>query len=263
MCLAVLALNAHPDWPLIIIANRDEYHARPTEPAKIWDKPQILAGRDLRAGGTWLGVSLSGKIGLLTNYREPGSHNPSAPSRGGIVEQYLASDISAEQYIKVNSQESSLFNGYNLLLADQSQTVYFSNRFPSLNQNLSSGIYGLSNATLDVDWPKVIRTREAVSARLSVFGPLNTESLFEIFRDCTPASDECLPDTGLTLARERKLSSPFILDELYGTRCSTVLMKNTLGQIYFEEHSFDPKGEIIQVSRWCVDPKQKVITAIT
>ena len=129
MCLAVIALNAHADWPLIIIANRDEYHERPTATANIWQtSPGVLAGRDLRAGGTWLGVSASGKIGLLTNYREPGKQDPDAPSRGELVGQYLAQSSSADTYLQSVQQQSELFNGFNLLLADASGVLYFSNR---------------------------------------------------------------------------------------------------------------------------------------
>jgi uncharacterized protein with NRDE domain len=263
MCLAVIALNAHADWPLLIIANRDEYHERPTATAEIWQVlPGVLAGRDLRAGGTWLGVSATGKIGLLTNYREPGTHNPAAPSRGELVGQYLAQSSSADAYIQSVQQQSESFNGFNLLLADTSGVLYFSNRTTTPKIQVSSGVTGLSNATLGVAWPKVVRTQNAVRAILASTQQPDVDALFSIFRDSKPANAMELPQTGLSAERELKLSSPFIQDDLYGTRCSTLIMKDHAGRIYFEERSFNPQADMTHCCKWRVDSVRQTITAL-
>ena len=263
MCLAVIALNAHALWPLVIIANRDEYHERPTATADIWQaSPGVLAGRDLRAGGTWLGVSASGKIGLLTNYREPGKQNPASPSRGGLVGQYLAQSISADTYLRSVQQQSESFNGFNLLLADTSDVLYFSNRTATPRIPVSSGVTGLSNATLGVSWPKVLRTENAVRALLDSTQHPDSDALFSIFRDSRPAIASELPETGLTAVRELKLSSPFIQDEHYGTRCSTLIMKDHAGRIYFEERTFNPHAEMMHRCKWRVDSVKQTITLL-
>jgi uncharacterized protein with NRDE domain len=263
MCLAVIALNAHTQWPLVIIANRDEYHERPSAAADIWQaSPGVLAGRDLRAGGTWLGVCATGKIGLLTNYREPGKQNPAAPSRGELVGRYLVQRGSADAYIQSVQQQSESFNGFNLLLADTSGVLYFSNRTTTPKQQVSSGVTGLSNATLGVAWPKVLRTQNAVRALLDSTKQPDSDALFSIFRDTTPANPMELPETGLTAERELKLSSPFIQDPLYGTRCSTLIMKDQTGRIYFEERSFNPQADMTHRCKWLVDSVKQTITAL-
>lgn len=263
MCLAVIALNAHVQWPLIVIANRDEYHERPTAAADIWQtQPEVLAGRDLRAGGTWLGVSVDGKIGLLTNYREPGKQNASAPSRGELVGRYLAQPVNAEQYIDSVQSHAQSFNGFNLLLADSGGVMYFSNRTTATHTQVTNGVTGLSNATLGVPWPKVQRTQQAVRDLLATTLNPDAEALFSVFRDTRPALLAELPQTGLPLARELQLSSPFILDDTYGTRCSTLIMKDSAGNIYFEERSFDPMGVITQQSKWHVDSVKRTISPL-
>ena len=263
MCLAVIALNAHADWPLLIIANRDEYHERPTATADTWQAcPGVLAGRDLRAGGTWLGVSASGKIGLLTNYREPGKQNPAAPSRGELVGHYLAQNGSADTYIQSIQHQSASFNGFNLLLADASGVLYFSNRTPTPTIQVSIGVTGLSNATLGVPWPKVLRTHNAVRALLSASTQPDPDAMFSIFRDTRPARADELPQTGLPAERELLLSSPFIQDEIYGTRCSTLIMKDHAGRIYFEERSFNPQADITHRCKWRVDSVQQTIQSL-
>ena len=263
MCLAVLACNAHPRFAMIVVANRDEYHARPTVQAQIWqDQPQVLAGRDLRAGGTWLGLSATGKIGLLTNYREPGNQNLAAPSRGALVSDYLTQDTDAQQYVQVITTQAQQFNGFNLLLADTNKAHYVSNRIENLNSKISDGVHGLSNSTLDVAWPKVTRTQVAVRQFLSDHQKPDAHGLFEIFRDATPAKLSELPDTGLTPERELQLSSPFILDEVYGTRCSTVILIDHFGIAYFEERTFNNKGALTHVVKWQLDTEKQVFTSL-
>ena len=262
MCLAVIARHAHPRFSLIIVANRDEYHERPTEPAQIWSgHPQILAGRDLRAGGTWLGVSATGKIGLLTNYREPGYQNLSAPTRGALVSQYLQDSTSASQYAQTVDAKGQQFNGFNLLLADSNSVHYVSNRGQRKESLVEDGVHGLSNATLDIAWPKVRRTKTAVSELLSKGNALEIDGLFEIFRDAHPAHPNEIPQTGLTPERELLLSSPFILDNTYGTRCSTVILVDVANQIYFEERSFDCNGQITHRVQYQLDRLTQTFTS--
>lgn len=267
MCLAVIARQVHPEFSLMIVANRDEYHDRPAEPAGIWsDYPQVLAGRDLRAGGTWLGLSASGKIGLLTNFREPGNQNPAAPSRGALVSHYLQDATSALQYAHTIDAQGRQFNGFNLLLADSNSLHYVSNRARYPDSVVAEGVHGLSNATLDIAWPKVTRTTDAVTKLLSknlapeIDGLAN--GLFDIFRDAQPAHPSELPCTGLSPERELQLSSPFILDRTYGTRCSTVILADHANQMYFEERSFDFYGEITHRVRFQLDRSTQTFTAL-
>ncbi len=264
MCLAVIARRAHDRFGLIIVANRDEYHARPTQAAQLWhDHPQVLAGRDLRAGGTWLGLSASGKIGLLTNYREPGNQNPAAPSRGALVSDFLTHPQDARQYAPAIHSVANRFNGFNLLLADASSAHYVSNRAKQFETCLADGVHGLSNATLDIAWPKVTRTQAAVTQLLSDGMAPDAEGLFEIFRDTRLAQRTELPDTGLPPARELQLSSPFILDNQYGTRCTTVVMVDHCGKTYFEERTFNTRGEVINQVKWQLDTFKQVFSPLT
>jgi len=263
MCLAVIALNAHAQFPLIIIANRDEYHERPTAAAQVWATHQnVLAGRDLRAGGTWLGLSANGKIGLLTNYREPGNQNPAAPSRGALVSNFISQSLDAKRYAQSVYPGAQLFNGFNLLLADASGVLYLSNRAPQIQANLTNGVHGLSNATLNIPWPKVDRTQTAVRELLTEKLPPTPDALFEIFRDAKPANIDALPQTGLTAERELKLSSPFILDDVYGTRCSTLIMADRSGMIYFEERTFNPQASMTAQCKWNLDTRTQRFTLL-
>jgi hypothetical protein len=263
MCLAILACNAHTRFALIVVANRDEYHARPTAPAQIWqDHPQVLAGRDLRAGGTWLGLSATGKIGLLTNYREPGHQLPVAPSRGALVSDYLTQDLDAQLYAQMINTHAQPLNGFNLLLADAHSAHYVSNRGNEQDRKIRDGVHGLSNASLNTAWPKVTRTKVAVKQYLSAHAEPEASRLFEIFRDTTPAKRSELPLTGLAPERELQLSSPFILDEVYGTRCSTVILIDRAGIAYFEERTFNNKGDIILSVKWQIDTVKQTFTTL-
>ena len=271
MCLAVVAIHALPDWPLIIAANRDEFHVRPASVSQPWqDAPEILAGRDLKAGGTWLGVSRQGRIALLTNYREPGRNDPDAPSRGRLVEDYLRGPLSASHYASSLQASGQTYNGFNLLLADEDGMWYWSNRAPATR--LTAGVVGLSNATLGTPWPKLTRTSRAVSRHLeaiqgsgktSARGAPDTETLFNIFRDPVAPADHELPDTGVGLERERMLASPFIISESYGTRCTTLVLKRADGQIFFHERRYDPSGQASGQSDWLVDTNQTANAAST
>ena len=264
MCLAIIATQTKRDWPLIIVANRDEQHSRPTLPANPWmDAPSILGGRDLSAGGTWLGLRANGKLALLTNYREPGRNNPAAPSRGQLTDKFLRSDTPAKEYIKDLREYEAHYNGFNILVGDQTGLWYFSNRGGVPARKIEAGVVGLSNASLDTPWPKLQRTRNAVAAHLSHDNSLNPKAdiLFEIMADTRPASQEELPDTGVGLEREKLLSSPFIKNERYGTRCTTLLMLRSDGMIKFHEKRFDAQGQQTGESLWTVDTKRERILA--
>ena len=278
MCLAIFAVESLRDWPLIIVANRDEFHERPTASLDVWsDNTSIIAGRDLRASGTWLGAHQNGRIALLTNYREPGNHNPDAPSRGQLVERFISGSQTADQFLDAVNTENQSFNGFNLLLYDGKHAWFMSNRMVNqlsgelnthtenrLNAHqalvpLKKGIYGLSNASLNTPWPKVELTKNQVIQHLERQQEPSMDALFEIFRNQTPASDAELPNTGLPLDRERLLSRAFIIAPLYGTRSTSVILKHRSGIIHFAERSFNQEGYQVGQKIWTIDPNSHSI----
>lgn len=251
MCIAYLAIGTHPDWPLFIAANRDEFHARSSTSAAPWpEHPDVLAGIDNVAGGTWLGITRQGKFGLLTNFRDM-SYEPGAASRGALVADYLTGQTPAAEYAKKVASAGSRFNGYNLIVGNLDEAFYISNRRDAHEAlPLEAGRYVLSNHLLNTAWPKTQRLKE----RLDDF-PLErlAESLspvFGILKDQTVADDELLPSTGLSLERERLLSSPFIISPDYGTRCSTVIAVNRDGRGFFSEITYDRQGIAVERHDW-------------
>jgi uncharacterized protein with NRDE domain len=243
MCLAIVAVASHPDWPLVIAANRDEFHARPSRAAEPWpEAPHIIAGRDLQGGGSWLGVTAQGRVALLTNVREPGRQLPQAPSRGRLVEAYLRQDQSAADYAHAVQRDAMAYNGFNLLVGDRRGMWYCSNRAEPSVRELAPGIIGLSNAALDTPWPKLTRTRRAVADQLAATKSLAPDSLFAILADRSRPQDSDLPDTGVGLEAERLLSSAFIAHATYGTRCSTLVLLRSDGQLTVLERSYHPEG---------------------
>jgi uncharacterized protein with NRDE domain len=264
MCLAIIAFNCLSDWPLIVIANRDELHSRPTLPAEPWsDASHILGGRDLQAGGTWLGMTTSGKLALLTNYREPGGHDPLAPSRGLLTDQYLRGESLAKGFSQEVQDQCHRYNGFNLLLGDGSDLWYCTNRSDEPIQRVKSGIMGLSNASLNTPWPKLTRTRNAVSALLSQHMssvPPDPASFFDIMQDTHSASLSELPQTGVGPEREKLLGSPFIKNERYGTRCITLIMQRADGLVRFQEKRFDARAHVSGESFWTIDTKKNLIS---
>jgi uncharacterized protein with NRDE domain len=244
MCLILLALGSHPDYPLVVAANRDEFYDRP---ATFWsDSPDVLAGRDLKAGGTWLGIDRAGRFGAVTNYRQ-GERELVAPrSRGHLVSDYLATAIDAETHLQRVEREAELYNGFNLILGDARELFYYSNREGS-RRRLGPGVYGLSNHLLDTPWPKVTSGKNALSALLGS-GPELIPDLLALLSDRSQASDDSLPETGVSLAWERLLSAAFIMSPSYGTRSSTVLLVGRDGAVVMVERSFAgggaPTGEV-------------------
>ena len=238
MCLIVFAFQQHPDYPLIVAANRDEYYQRPTATAHFWaDQPQIFAGRDLEAKGTWLGVNRHGSFAALTNYREGSSNTPMPSSRGQLCHDYLASHQLPNQSPKELQQH---YAGFNLITGDIQQLRYLSNRNDQ-PQALKPGIYGLSNGLLNSAWPKVTQSKQALQQLLAM---PSCENLIQLMQDRTPAPDNQLPKTGIDIQWERLLSSRFIQTEHYGTRCSTALLFSSNGKIEFVEQSYTSTGVV-------------------
>lgn len=239
MCLILFAWKTDPDYPLVLAANRDEFHHRPAQPLHWWqDKPNVLAGRDLQAGGTWLGANRSGRVAAVTNYREEQPRRQGRQSRGEIVTAFLMDDDSP--YTFSRSIDSDSYAGFSLLTADNEELCYVSNRGDAATL-LSPGIYGLSNASLDTPWPKLRRTRDAFWKIIEA-GDANETSLMRLMEDRQMAPvDEV--ETGLlpfTLARA--ITAPFIVTPEYGTRCTTILLRDRSGQINISERRFDSAG---------------------
>lgn len=240
MCLILFAWDAHPRWKLVVGANRDEFYARPTAPAAFWDDaPDVLAGRDLREGGTWLGVTRSGRFAAVTNFREPEKYRVGAPSRGHLVSNFLLSRARPAGFAGGLVRVARDFNGFNLLMADRGQLVWFSNRADDAYE-LDPGVYGLSNRLLDTPWPKVVRGKEDL--RRALEGPEEELEghLFASLALRDPAPDDALPSTGVGLERERALSASFIVTAEYGTRASTVLLVGRDGEVTFTERTTAP-----------------------
>ncbi|HVN34831.1 MAG TPA: NRDE family protein [Casimicrobiaceae bacterium] len=239
MCLALFALAAHPRYALVVAANRDEYHARPAARAAWWDDGW-LAGRDLKAGGTWFGVARTARWAFVTNVREPSRHDPGAPSRGSLVPTVLAHAEPPTKSLERIVAGAVAQNGFNLVAGLGAQAAWASNRAVAA-QALPPGIHGVSNAALDTPWPKVTRTKALVAAWCAA-AETDIAPLFAMLADRRVASDAELPSTGVTLERERLLSAPFIVSPAYGTRCSTVLTVDRDGAVRFVERSFDSAG---------------------
>ena len=242
MCLILLAWNSHPDYPLVVAANRDEFFERPTLPAQFWaDQPDILAGRDLNAGGTWMGITRSGRFAAVTNYRDPGRQSAEAPSRGHLVSDFLAGAMSAPDYLAALQRKAAAYNGFNLICGTMALGLWhFSNRGGPA-QALAPGIYGLSNHLLDTPWPKVARGKSDLARALAL---LPAESaLFELLRDERIHADDRLPRTGVSLDWERILSAAFVRTQNYGTRSSTIVLFEEAGSIVFDEQSYLPGAE--------------------
>lgn len=240
MCLVVAAWRVHPRYPLILAGNRDEFHARPAAPADWWPgSPDVLAGRDLEAGGTWLGVTRAGRYAVVTNYRE-GSPRGGDLSRGLLPTAWLGGNEPAGDFAQRLRREEHRYAGFNLLFGDAETLRYHSNR-QAASRALEPGIHGVSNALLDTPWPKLVLTRRRLAAAIDT-ERVEAEALLEILADTEPAGADGEADPSLDPAVRRVLSAPFILTPTYGTRCSTVLLLRADRHMAFVERRFDAAG---------------------
>lgn len=237
MCLIVFSYKQHPKYDLIFAANRDEHYERPTRAAQFWDDhPQILAGKDLQAGGTWMGINKEGAFAALTNFRNPAIKKPNPPSRGHLVLDYLKNDGKPKNYLQAVDEKADRYMGFNLLAGTLDQLSYYSNQRNEIRR-LDSGLYGLSNHLLDTPWPKV-ETAKAGLRKIVQEESITEETLFDLLANDQEAADDELPSTGVPPEIEKKVSPIFIKSDGYGTRCSTVLLIDQNKNVTFIERRF-------------------------
>lgn len=259
MCLIAFNWQPQAPLPLIIAANRDEFYARPTLALHRWANQPIVAGQDLQANGTWLGVSLRGRVAALTNYRDAAQFNPGAPSRGDLTTAFLNGDTSCAQYLQALTARAHLYNPFNLLVFDGQSLMGFESRHRRAFL-LQEGVGVVSNADFNVPWPKAARLRDGFAHTLrqnalnadSAAGEPDLNALFTLLSDRSTAPDSALPHTGIALERERALSATFIHSPDYGTRASSVLLVSP-HQADFVERSFNVDGftgEVRQHIEW-------------
>lgn len=252
MCLLAFAINEHPDYPFVFVGNRDEFHDRETAGAHWWkDAPHVFGGRDLEAGGAWLGVGREGRFAVLTNFRDPDQHKPGAPSRGELAREFLAEQMDDREMGDWLLEEGRNYAGFNILygkLGPEPDIAWYSNvgGLPA-PQRVQPGIHGLSNHLLDTPWPKVERTTAALQ-RILAAGNVSHDQLQSILADRRPATDERLPETGIPLEWERLLSAPMIVSARYGTRASTSVLLDRDGNLSFRETSLDRDGKPVDVA---------------
>lgn len=242
MCLVLIAYKTHPDYPLIMAANRDEFYQRPARSACFWDDhPHILGGRDLKLGGTWLAVDRRGRVAAVTNYREPSEPQENLRSRGFLVTDYLFGEAAPYDYLSNLSEHVSEYDGFNLFAGDAA-SLYFYSSYLKQPLQMQPGIHGISNGDLDYPWPKVNRGKSALAELVDNGDTLEAEALFNILLDREVPDDKQLPDTGVGLKLERMLAPIFVTGGDYGTRSSTVLLVDADSTVYFSERTFDADG---------------------
>lgn len=240
MCLLVIAHGISAEYPLVLAGNRDEFHGRPSQEARWWpDKRDVLGGRDDQAGGTWLAVHRDGRFATVTNFRDAVPPSSRLRSRGHLITEYLDGVLSPEAYLA--SIDGERYAGFNLLVGDKDQLVYLSNRGAGLVV-LPPGLYGVANATLDTPWSKVERSKTAL-AELLESGRANETNILKMLRDRDKASVHKIDADGLPFARAHAFSAPFIVQPDYGTRCSTVLLRDVHDRVRFTEVRYGVDGE--------------------
>ena len=255
MCLITFNWQPQSPQPLVMAANRDEFHRRPTRAAQCWsDQPNLLAGQDLEAGGTWMGVTREGRFAALTNVRKLPASYKGTVSRGKLVSDYLTSGMSPEAYLAQIAQHPLQYDGFNLVVGNRTECWYFTNhQDPELGaqvpRRLAPGLYGLSNHVLNTPWPKVEYAKCALAdwlvAETTQASELAAQALSQLLRRRETFADEQLPDTGVGLTWERMLSAPFIISPDYGTRAGTGVVL-TADALYWAETSYDPQGDVAQ-----------------
>ena len=248
MCLVIFAHKVHPDYPLIVAANRDEFHARATQASHFWPShPELLAGRDGVQGGTWMGVTRSSRFAAITNYRNPARAEPAPRSRGALPLDFLIGQDTPGDYLAALGESANTYAGFNLLAGDGDDLWYFSNRDSNPPLSLQPGIYGLSNAFLDTPWPKSELGKRGLSALLHLDGSpaaLAHNALAGIVADRRTADRARLLELGLDSEMAYRLSPQFIVGPDYGTRSCTTLWISRTGDIHWREQSFDPGGRL-------------------
>jgi uncharacterized protein with NRDE domain len=248
VCLIVLAWRARADLPLAVAANRDEWRDRAAAAAHWWpDSPFLLAGRDLKARGTWMGLTLSGRFAAVTNFRDPADKRSTALSRGTLVTEFLLGSEAAPDFLGRLRARVREYNGFNLVLGDPHGLYYFGSREGAVRE-IEPGVHGLSNHVLDEPWPKVTRGRHAMTTALGATDP--SSGLFEMLSDTRGVPDEELPETGVGLDWERRLASPLITGPDYGTRASTVVLLSGDGKATFEERTRGADGSVTQTAAY-------------
>ncbi len=248
MCLLAIAIEQHPDYPVIIAANRDEFYSRPTAPLDYWeDQPNILAGRDLQGMGTWLGVAKTGRIGAITNYRDPKSLNRQSkgPSRGTLIREFLEGADPPETYIDRIRSHKNIYNGFNLIVGELDELWWYSNVTDD-SRKLSPGIHGISNHLLNTPWPKVEKIKTALNLILKENSYIEPDRIFEKLADRKRPPDHDLPDTGVGLEWERILSPIFITSDIYGTRASSIIFIDRSWHVTFYERTFSLEDNSIR-----------------
>ncbi len=250
MCLLIFAHQTYPGYPLVLAANRDEFHARETASSSFWaEHPQLLAGRDLKAGGTWMGMTRTGRFAAITNYRDPSASFDAPRSRGELPLNFLIGDWNPQAYLHKVAARAQEYAGFNLLLGDADNLWYYSNRphepggMPPAARKLPPGIYGLSNASLDTPWPKVELGKQQLAQILNK-RPLNHDDLLSVVHSRKQASVEALNLQGMETEMEQLLSAQFILAGEYGTRSSTTMWIEDHGNVSWRELGFDQQGEL-------------------
>jgi uncharacterized protein with NRDE domain len=244
VCLIALAWRAIPGVRLLVAANRDEYHARPTAPAAFWnDAPEILGGRDLQDGGTWMGITRRGRFAALTNHRTPAGARSALRSRGHLVADFLRDDVPAAEYCASIAASADQYNGFNLLVGDAGRLVYVGNH-AAQPEELAAGIHTLSNARLNTPWPKAVGLAGALTSIGSAGDSEDRQvrELLDALADTGIPADASLPDTGVGIERERMLAPRMIVAPVYGTRSGSVLIVRDDGSIRFDERSYDAAG---------------------
>ncbi len=242
-----MGVDQHPDYPLILAANRDEFHARPTQSARWWaDKPDILGGRDLQAGGTWLAVSRSGRFATVTNFRDAMPTDPRHRSRGHLVTDFLESTLAPQAYLATIEEEA--YAGFNLIVGTADELAYLSNREVG-TRNLGAGVFGLSNALLDGPWHKVESSKTKL-ARLVDADQVNEPQLLRLMNDREKGPVDEAERGRLEFRTAHAITAPFIVMPEYGTRCTTVLLVDRRGDWHFTERRFDPSGKATGESRF-------------
>ncbi len=243
MCLILFALNVHEKYPFILVSNRDEYYNRPTQRPHFWEEyHDLLAGKDKQKGGTWMGITKTGKFAAITNYRDGKDKRKFTTSRGNIVGDYLLEKDSINNYANTLTETSSLYAGYNLLFGSFEESYYFSNKLNE-TQKVQDGIHGLSNAFLNTDWFKVTRGKLKFADIISRNEHPDVDELFKMMQDKTKAPDNLLPNTGVSNYLEKELSPLFIKIPVYGTRSTTILLYDIDGNITLYEQSYGTFGK--------------------